>query len=345
MVNTIITHENRSPDLFTKSSSESSPESPNSLTINKIRNLFSDNFKIYLNEQMNNCSNEEIKQALSGAKLKDRKANPLSYYDSTRHSVGFFLNLSNPYKDVDQVGFINFDVTIYKKPETGETIKLSYLSEIQIEPPFRGKGLFKLFYEPYINTLKAIDVDLGYLHVKSKETNTSSLYAKCGYQFTPETKELIQEKYGDVTAYLADSSVSFDTSDTIEMVQSFRDSTLIADFRSVKWLKSQLSGSPKGIKRPRTPMRTLSDESNIDPFLSFDLGMSPSSPKRHARATPSQSPMVSTLSSFIDLAYPPTHLSPTSERPLNFFQPSSPNGLRNSLRFSTPDSSEPDEDL
>lgn len=133
-----------------------------------------------------------------------------------------------------EICFFNFKVSSYQKKKTRENFLISYFSEINVGELYQGCGLFSTIFKAYTEMLRELRVDVDYLHVNSKESFTASIYNKRGYQFTPDTIDIINNKYNGTEKYLKNSSISYDAPDYIEMYRNFNGlidvKTSIADF-------------------------------------------------------------------------------------------------------------------
>lgn len=165
--------------------------------------------------------------------------------NKTTFEIKFAINLSQEdkrkYKKYDEeIGFFNFNFTVYKKPD-GAPFKISYFSEIRLDRKFQAYGLASVVINAYTKALQRLEANIDYLHVKSQGTNTAAMYKGKNYALTPSTLELIKTKYSGVERYLADSSVSYEESDFIEMYRAIDGRSVVTD--SIIALEKSLKNS------------------------------------------------------------------------------------------------------
>lgn len=144
-----------------------------------------------------------------------------------------------------------FQFVIYYYPN--HHLKMSYLSEIEIEEGLLGQGIASSLMQAYKECLHTLDINIDYLHVLSETTFTAQIYSAAGYEFSKATEELLSKEHsGGIKAFLEDSSssrkIATRTGDPIEMLKVFSlpkefpeggadPKTSIQDFQ--KYLESQ----------------------------------------------------------------------------------------------------------
>lgn len=196
------------------------------LTLENIQNIYLKHFKEEF-KKFNHTSSDIQVNLIKDCEVKFKNSKKLELADRTNFQVNFALDLSaedfkkNKKVFDKEIGFFNFKITIYKSKQLDKEFKISYFSEISLEEKFQSYGLFNYIFKPYTETLKELNIDVDYLHVKSQKPFTASVYQKKGYQFTPETEEILSTNYEGKEAYLKDSSVSYPSNDTIEMFRLF----------------------------------------------------------------------------------------------------------------------------
>lgn len=193
------------------------------VTLETLQSIFNSSFDSELNKfkesDKNSLEARIVKNCKSGftrcSVTKSNKNLPINRINFLLTVDGDDYKANKKNLESKDIGFFNFIVTEHTLSE--KKFFISYFSEIQIEPKYQSLGLFSMIFNTYTQTLKELNIDLDYLHVKSQMTFTASLYKKKGYDFTPETHSLLSKSYSGVDEYLKDSSVSYKNAENIEM--------------------------------------------------------------------------------------------------------------------------------
>ncbi len=92
-----------------------------------------------------------------------------------------------------EIGFFNFKITTYDSPSSDfyKEHKISYFSEVSIDQKFQGYKLFNFIFDAYTESLKELNVDVDYLHVRSQLSFTASLYKKKDTNLLPIRNEFL----------------------------------------------------------------------------------------------------------------------------------------------------------
>lgn len=187
--------------------------------------------ELFSKEQQSQAQREPLKELLQGSTKKTpKKVQTSSEILSKSVEIKRPKVLVTPTKETYNINltfgnesYFQFVITLF--PKYG--VKISYLSEIQIQEALQGKGIGSTVMEAYTKCLEALEVDIDYLHVISETEHTASLYHKKGYRFTHATTRLLEKHVAEgVESLLKNSSsskaIAAKTTEPIEMYRIFK---------------------------------------------------------------------------------------------------------------------------